>query len=395
MKSHRRAVLLVFLLVVCGALVAWRALRHRATAATAGSADQSNTPVAVEIAPIGNGLMRDIRVLSGTLEASTRFDVAAKVGGLIEKIHVDLGDEVQRGQVVAELDDEEYVQAAAQAEAELAVRRAELAQANAELERVSYDFNRLERLHKRGIASDVEFSEVSTQMASQEAAVALAEARVRQAQASMELANIQLGYATIRAAWQGGPERGTVGRRYEDAGDTVQAGDPIVAIVGLDPLKAVVSVTEGDYARLRVDQAATLMTDARPGETFEAEVARIAPIFQESSRQARIELRVANPEHHLRPGMFIRVRVVLREAHAETIVPVAAVVQRGGQSVVFSVDEGVTSVTGHVVETGIVRGDRVQIVSPKLTGRVVVLGQHLLADGSAITVSQSAERGDE
>ncbi|MCO6437564.1 MAG: efflux RND transporter periplasmic adaptor subunit [Phycisphaerae bacterium] len=335
--------------------------------------------------------MQDIRVLSGTLEASTRFDVAAKVGGLIRKINVDLGDDVPRGEVVAELDDEEFVQAAAQANAELAVRKAELLQAQAELDRVTYDFNRLDALRERGVASEVEFSEVTTQLASRKAAVALAEARVRQAAAALEIANIQLGYTSVRAAWQGGPDRGTVGMRYEDAGDTLQPGDPILAIVGLDPLKAVVSVTEGDYAQLKVGQEATLTTDARPGEEFEAEVIRIAPVFRESSRQALIELRVENPRHLLRPGMFVRVRVVLREAHAETIVPAAALVQRGGREVVFAADVDKGLVSEHPVETGIVRGDRVQIIRPQLTGYVVVLGQHLLEDGAAITVAETAE----
>lgn len=390
MRSHGGAALVGILVVVSGALVAWRALvRHSAPDSAKEGA--SRAPIAVEIAPVGSGLMQDIRVLSGTLEASTRFDVAAKVGGLIRKINVDLGDDVPRGEVVAELDDEEFVQAAAQANAELAVRKAELLQAQAELDRVTYDFNRLDALRERGVASEVEFSEVTTQLASRKAAVALAEARVRQAAAALEIANIQLGYTSVRAAWQGGPDRGTVGMRYEDAGDTLQPGDPILAIVGLDPLKAVVSVTEGDYAQLKVGQEATLTTDARPGEEFEAEVIRIAPVFRESSRQALIELRVENPRHLLRPGMFVRVRVVLREAHAETIVPAAALVQRGGREVVFAADVDKGLVSEHPVETGIVRGDRVQIIRPQLTGYVVVLGQHLLEDGAAITVAETAE----
>lgn len=204
--------------------------------------------------------------------------------------------------------------------------------------------------------------------------MALAEARVRQANAAYEVENIQLRYTTVRASWQGGPERGTVGMRYQDAGNTIQAGARILAIVGLDPLKAVVTVTEKDYARLHVGQPGTLITDAIPGESFDAEISRIAPIFQESSRQARIELRVANPGNVLRPGMFIRVRVVLREAFAETIVPTAVIVQRANRNAVFTVNDNAETISEHTVELGIVRGDRMQIVRPVLTGHVVVLG---------------------
>lgn len=334
-----------------------------------------------------------MRVLSGSLAASTRFDVAAKVGGLLTEIVVDIGDAVNRGDVVARIDDEEFIQAGLQSEAELAVREAELARANADLERVTYDFERIEKLHRSNVASDVEFSEVSTRLAAQNAAVSLAEARVRQATAAREIAEIQKRHATVRATWSGPPDRATVGIRHEDTGDSVQVGDPIVTVVALDPLRAIVSVTENDYAQLRVGQTATLTTDARPGETFDATIARIAPIFEESSRQARIEFTVENPELKLRPGMFIRLRVVLREEPAGTIIPASAIVERSGRKVVFTAgsDGGVAS--EHWVKTGIEAGERVQLLSPNLAGHVVILGQHLLEDGAPVTIETTGDEG--
>jgi RND family efflux transporter MFP subunit len=331
--------------------------------------------------------LREIRVLSGTLQASTRFDVSAKVGGLIEQMKVDLGDEIDRGQIVAVLDDDEFEQAVVQAEAELAVRQAELASAQAELRRVQREYDRLQTLAERRVVTNVELDEITATLESQKASVALAEARVRQARAEQEVARIQQRYTTIRAAWEGGPDTATVSERYEDAGNTVQVGDAVIGVVALDPLTAVVSVTERDYTRLRVGQPATLTTDARPGDTFDAEIVRIAPIFREASRQARIELRVANPDGQLRPGMFVRVRVVLREGEADTIVPAAALVQRGDEQVVFQVADDGETVTEHPVTVGIREAEQVEIVSPPLSGQVVVLGQHLLEDGAAIRVT--------
>ena len=369
-------------------VVVWRATNHEVADAAGRDAASEERAVAVEVAPVESGLMREVRVLSGSLEASTRFDVTAKAEGLIEKLNVDLGDEVSAGEVVALIDDDEYFQAVAQQKAELAVRQAELAQAQAELRRVMSEFTRLEGLRQRGVVSDLEYDEVTAERASQEALVSLAEARVRQAQAALEIATIQLQYTTVKAEWQGEPERAVVAQRYEDAGNTVQIGDPILAFVGLDPLIAIVSVTEGDYTRLSVGQEATMTTDARPGESFPATVQRIAPIFAAASRQARIELLVSNTEHVLRPGMFVRVQVVLSEAEAETIVPVAAVVTRRDKQVVFTVNEEAHSVAAHEVELGITQDDRVQILSPPLSGRVVTLGQHLLDDGAHITIAE-------
>ncbi|NIR30343.1 MAG: HlyD family efflux transporter periplasmic adaptor subunit, partial [Gammaproteobacteria bacterium] len=70
--------------------------------------------------------------------------------------------------------------------------------------------------------------------------------------------------------------------------------------VELDPITAVFYVTERDYARLKPGQEAALSTDAYPGESFSGRIVRIAPVFRESTRQARVELRVANPDLRLK-----------------------------------------------------------------------------------------------
>lgn len=388
MRQHLGIFFILLLLLAGASFVGYRAWTVQTTGTDAAGVPEGNTgPVAVELAEIETGLIRDVRVLSGSLEARAWFTVAAKVGGLIEGVFVDIGDRVERDKIVAEIDDAEFVQAVAQAEAELGVRKAERSRAESDRDLAQRDYDRALALQERGIASESQLDETSAALASAEAALELAQARVTQAEASLELSNIRLRYADVKANWSGGPDTATVAERYQDAGNTVQSGDPIVAVAVLDPLTAVVSVTEGDYAQLSVGQPATLVTDARPGEMFDAEVARIAPVFREASRQARIELRVENPDRVLRPGMFIRVRVVLQEADAHTIVPGAAIVQRGGQDVVFTVNPDGNAVTEHVVETGIVQGERVQVTSPQLSGRIVVLGQQLLEDGAPITIS--------
>lgn len=388
MRQHL-GIIIVTLLLLAGALFvgirAWGA-RNAGHAAEVESEDPG--AVAVEIAPIESGLIRDIRTLSGSLEAQSRFVVATKVGGLIEDVTVDIGDQIERNQIVAEIDDAEFVQAEVQAAAELAVRKAEQTRAESDRDLAQRDYDRAQALVQRGIASESQLDETSAALASATAAIELARARVQQAEASLELARIRLGYTNVKANWTGGSESVTVAERFEDAGNTIQPGDPIVSVVVLDPLAAVVTVTELDYTRLQIGQPATLTTDARPGETFDAEIARIAPVFREASRQARVELKVANRERVLRPGMFIRVRIVLREANAEMIVPAAAIVQRRGRPVLFTVDEQSMTATEHFIETGITQGERVQLISASLTGPVVVLGQHLLEDGATVSISR-------
>jgi multidrug efflux pump subunit AcrA (membrane-fusion protein) len=119
---------------------------------------------------------------------------------------------------------------------------------------------------------------------------------------------------------------------------------------------------------------------------FTGAVARIAPIFRESSRQARVEVSLPNPDHPLKPGMFARCTLELDRVDDAIIVPDLAITERDGQSGVFRVAGDGASVNWVPVETGLRDGDRVQLLHADLSGRVVTLGQQLVEDGSIIHI---------
>ena len=100
--------------------------------------------------------------------------------------------------------------------------------------------------------------------------------------------------------------------------------------------------------------------------------------------QARVEIGVANGDHALKPGMFVRVTLELARRDTATVVPVSAVVRRGEDQGVFLVDSAAKTVRFVPVQPGIQAGDRAEIVSPELSGLVVTMGQHLLDDGRAV-----------
>jgi len=389
MSKHVGAIT-VLILLLAGGLLVGATVYVRGLGGDGPDAETGGRPaVAVEAAAVESGRIRDVRTLSGSLEAPSRFVASAKVGGVIERLLVDLGDPIEPGQVIAELDDAEFVQAAAQAEADLAVRQAELSRAASAQRLAQREFERSQQLLDRGIASASQLDEISTALETSGAALRLAEAQVKRAEAALELARIQLGYTKVRAPMTEFEGVGTVAQRLQDAGNTVQAGDPIISVVVLDPLTAVVSVTERDYTSLRVGQWATLTTDALPGREYDAEVARVAPVFREASRQARVELRVENPDLELRPGMFARVRISLREEDAASIVPLSAIVKRNGTDVVFVLDEDGQTVRRRAVRLGVRENERVEVFGEDITGRVVVLGHQFIDDGARISLSRT------
>jgi RND family efflux transporter MFP subunit len=355
-----------------------------------GHATEDRSPVAVEATAITTGAIRDVRSFTGSLEAEAAFTVAPKIAGLVERVAVDIGDEVRRGQVVVALDDAEARQDVAEAEAALAVARAELEQARADARLARRELERSRSLADRNLISDSELDTAAAEAEAMGAAVAVAEARVAERRAARERARVRLGYTEVRADWPGGGDTRLVGARMVDPGDTVAAHEPLLDVVHLRPLTAVIHVSESDYRHLAADQAAAITAEALPGRAFEGSVARIAPRFAEDSRRARVEVRVPNPDGELRPGMFADVAVTVDRAQDATLVPAEAVVRRREELGLFRLDGGEPATARWVpVTVGIEGAERVQILEPAdLSGRVVTLGQQMLEDGATVTVAE-------
>jgi len=343
--------------------------------------------VPVEVAPVEHGPMKLARVFSGTLEARAQFVVAPKISGRLEHIYVNLADTVERGQIVAELDDAEYVQAVAQARANLDVALANAAGARSALNIAGRELERTRKLRERGIASESQFDTARANQLDKKSQLDVMQALVSKAESALRSAEIRLGYTKVTADWGDTDERRIVAERYVDEGSTVAANAPLLRIVEIDPIIAVVFVTERDYALLSPRQPVALSTDAFPGQHFEGRIERIAPVFREATRQARIELMVPNRDLRLKPGMFIRASVVLDRVDDATHVPVQALTRRDGENGVFVVKPDGRSVAWRKVETGIRDAGRVHVSGEGISGRVVTLGQHLLKDGSTITIT--------
>ena len=355
-----------------------------------GSGRRSAAPAPVEVASVEFRRIEDRRMLSGTAEPIAAVTIAAKVSGTIVGLPVDISDTIEQGQVVAVLDSAEFEQAAMQAEAELKVAEASLTETRNSAEIAGRELERIRTLHERGIASDSQLDTARAQQLSSESAVAVAEAQLARAEAALQAARIRQSYTTIRARWEGGDDQRVVARRFAEEGDTIAANTPLLTIIELNPIQVVVYATERGYGLLAPGQQVSLRTDAFPGERWTGEIARVSPVFDEASRQARVEILVTNADGRLKPGMFVRVEAILGAEDDAVIVPAVAVTQRANQEVVFVVDETGETVRMVPVELGIRSGDRVQLVRGEVSGRVVVLGQQLVGDGSPITIPGDA-----
>lgn len=354
-------------------------------------ARRSRPPVTVETAEVTTGLIRRIVTYTGSLRPSAQFVVAPRIPGRLKKLLVNIGDTVERNQVVVEIIDQEYRLKVEQAKAAVAVARARLAEARSNHVLAKAESGRARSLGSKKIIPQSELDAKEAQLHSSAAKLAVARAELEARQAALKEARVRLSYTRIQASWRGGSDTRVVGERFVDEGSLLTANAPIATILELRPIVGVIHVIERDYPKVKLGQPVAITADALPGRVFEGRIVRLAPLLRESSRQAQVELEVPNPDLELKPGMFIRAAIEFSRSEYATLVPLAALANRRGERGVFRLADDGRTVSFIPLKLGIVEGDRYEVLSPELTGRVVTLGHHLLEDGARVRLAGSGD----
>ncbi len=378
----------VVLVLAIVTIASWQVYKKLTASSNKNRPGRSAAPVAIETKPIRKDIIRDIGVFTGSLLPKSQFVVAPKVAGWLEKLLVNIGDEVNQNQVIAILDDEEYTQQVQQAKAELQVAKANAENCTSDLDIAKREYDRAKALREKQIASASELDESEAAFNACQTRLKVSLAQVAQKEAALKAADVRLSYTKVQAFWEDGDDTRVVGERFVDEGSLLQVNEPIVSILENNPLTAVVYVIEKDYQKVKVGQQSIITNDASPDKTFTGNVVRIAPLLKESSRQARVEIEIPNPGQFLKPGMFVRAQIEFARHDNATLVPYAALVKRESKEGVFITDLNNLKALFTPVKTGIINSELVEVIEPDISGFVVTLGNHLLEDGSDITVSE-------
>ena len=376
--------IVIFLVVAALGFLGWRIHKKISASPKGAFGPRRAGAVAVEISPVQKRTIRDVGLFSGTLLPKSQFTVAPKIPGRLEKLFVNIGDPVRRGDLIALLDSNEFFQQVEQARAELEVAAANVEESFSALGVAQRELERVQTLRDKKIASEAELDSAQAQYEAQLAKYRVALAQVAQREAALNAAQVRFSYTQIVVSWEDGDEERIVGERYVDEGEMLRANDPIVSVLEIHRLTAVIHVIERDYSLVRAGQEAAITTDAFPEKSFSGTIVRVAPLLKETSRQARVEIEVPNPQRLLKPGMFIRAELEFAKHDGATVVPTAALAQRGGKQGVFVADTEKRKAAFVPVTLGITHNGLAEVLDPALSGAVVTLGQHLLEDGSPI-----------
>ncbi|MDQ5880375.1 MAG: rane fusion protein multidrug efflux system [Pseudomonadota bacterium] len=325
-------------------------------AAGAGGPPGGGFPTAVELARVASvSLAIDVSAV-GSLRSNESVTLRPETAGRISSIAFKDGVPVAKGALLVGLDD--------------ATQAAELAQARANLELARSTQKRNEDLHQKKFISGQALDSSAATLRVQEAAVALAEAKVAKTR--------------IRA-----PFSGVVGIRNVSVGDYVKEGQELINLEDLRVLKVDFRLPEATLPRLKIGQVIEITSDALPGEKFEAVLDAINQLVEANGRAISCLARLDNAAGKLRPGMFVRTRLIFESRDNALMVPEQAVVADPAQSFVFQVVEGKAKKV--VVKTGLRRNAQVEIVEGLKAGDVVVTaGQLKLRDGAPVRDAEAA-----
>ncbi len=320
-----------------------------AAAKPAGGPGGGGFAIAVEVAKIEAADFSDEASAVGNLKSNESVVMRPETAGRIAAVNFRDGTIVGKGAVLVTLD-------AAVQEAELQQARANLALAQSNHKRNQ------ELLEKKFVAAQALDNSAAT-LKVQEAAVQLAEAKV--------------GRMRIKA-----PFNGMVGLRNVSVGDYVKEGQDLINIEDIGTLRVDFKLPETYLGRVVKGQVVEVSTDALPGEQFKAVLDAVDPMVDQNGRAISSRARLDNATGRLRPGMFVRVRLLFGERKNVLMAPEQAIVP-GAQPTVFKVVDGKAVATR--VKLGVRRAAQVEIVDGLAAGDVVVTaGQLKLRDGAPV-----------
>jgi RND family efflux transporter MFP subunit len=259
--------------------------------------------------------------LPGTIRALEETIVYPRASGYIRKWHVDLGDKVKEGDLLAEIDTPEVDQQLAQARAQLAQAEAGLALAKANAGFSQQNFQRYEKLAPKGIASQEEFEKTRAQADVDTANVTVANANVEAQRANLQRLAQMKSFARVTA-----PFGGTIVERNIDRGALVTAGNasPLFRISAVDPARVFVQVPQDVAPSVTPGTQATVHVREFAGRAFAGELARSAGALDSTTRTMTIEVRVPNPKGELLAGMYAEVALALPTPHNVFVIPATA-----------------------------------------------------------------------
>lgn len=306
-----------------------------------------------------------VAAFAGEVRAREESPLSFRVGGNLIERHVDVGDHVRRGQLLAVLD-------AGDLQAQARAAQAQLTAAQAELGRARADQARLAQLAGQQLVS-------RSALDAANAAAAAAQGQVNAARANLDVARNQAGYTQLRA-----PNDGVIAARNAEAGQVVGAGQAVFLLAADGVREVAFAVPEGAVAQVKPGQPMLVEVWSKPGERWPGKVREIAPAADPASRTYAARVSVEAPDGALELGQSARVYLP-KNGNGALSVPLSALQRSGDATAVFVVDAKTATLKLQPLQIGPYGDERAPVrAGLSASDWVVTAGGHLLRAGQKV-----------
>ena len=331
-----------------------------ADSALADSLTKKIEAVPVEIALAHTGAISSYLLFNSTIETEAAVEIFPQISGMVERVAVEEGDRVEIGDTLIAIEDEQL---------QIADREARV---NLDYQLTGY--KRTEEMFKRKLISDQEFETRKYE---------LEQARLR-----LQRTQLDLAHTAILA-----PFSGVITERYVQVGARVGPGNKLYDLIKLDDMIARVFVPGQYLTAINDGQQGVITSEFLPDKRFEGWVKRISPIVDPRSGTFKVTVGVRDLFEHLRPGLFVNVRIITDTHENAILLPKQAVVYDGGDKFVFAVDD--TVAVRIKLQPGFEDADFVEaLVDIELDTPIIVVGQNGLKTGARVRVVNQSGLAD-
>ncbi|WP_336777416.1 efflux RND transporter periplasmic adaptor subunit [Pantoea sp. USHLN256] len=350
-----------------------------------------NKPNTVVTAVVRQGDIENVIAATGKMDAVERVNVGAQVSGQVKKLYIKTGDNVTKGQLIAEIDDQPQRSDLRNAQAALSVAQADLATREATLLRQDAQFKRLQQMIKTNAVSRQDFDQAAEAWSIAQAELTAQKARVIQAQIEVDKKQLDLGYTRIMA-----PMDGTVVAIVTRQGQTVnavQTAPTIAKLAQLGTMTIKVQISEADINNVQPGQKAWFTTFSNPDKRYNATLRslELAPesVMKDDALMGNSEstpssstnaavyynalLDVPNPDNALRISMTAQVNLLRDAAKNTLLVPVQATKRDADGKTYVEIPDQDNKPVKRTITTGISDSVDIQVLSGLKAGEKVIL----------------------
>jgi RND family efflux transporter MFP subunit len=301
--------------------------------------------VKVKVETVHKQDVQQLSEFTATVQANVTNQIAPQAPVRIQKLHVEIGDHVGTGQLLATMDD------------------TNLKQAKMQIDNQTLEFNRIDELYKVGGVSKSAWD-------AQKTALDISRTAYKNLQDNNQLLS---------------PVTGIITARNYDNGD-MYSGVPVYVVEQIRPVKLIVNISESFYTQVKKGMDVDVKPDVYAGETFPGKIHLVYPTVDPSTRTFAVEIRISNTDERVRPGMFARVIIDFGTSQ-HVVVPDQAIVKQGGSGDRYIYVYSNGTVGYNKVTLGRRIGNRYEVISGvEDNDQVVITGQNRLRNGIQVEV---------